>query len=255
VEVKVVWGKQPPFDELLKRVSPNYDEKYVAHLFDQMGPSYDIVNLISSFGFSEIWRAQCVRNLSIRQGAAVADLMAGSGECWTYLKRRIQPNGKIVSIDFSPVMCGRQKRRLTRMDRMEVNIHCENALSTSLADNSVDFIVSAFGLKTFNAPLLDKLAREIFRILRPGGSFSLLEISMPRSQLLRVPYLFYIKSIIPLIGRAFLKNIECYKMLGVYTEAFGSCVEVVEHFQKVGFQVTVRKHFFGCASSIVAKKD
>jgi len=34
-----------------KIVTPNYDEKYVARLFDQMGPSYDVVNLITSFGF------------------------------------------------------------------------------------------------------------------------------------------------------------------------------------------------------------
>lgn len=235
-------------------MSPNYDEKYVAHLFDQMGPSYDIVNLISSFGFSAIWRARCVQNLSIPQGATVADLMAGSGECWNYLTRRIKPGGKIISVDFSPVMCSRQKRRLAHSENAEVQVLCENALSVSLSDHSVDFIVSAFGLKTFNAPLLDRLAVEMFRILRPGGGCSLLEISLPESRFLRIPYQFYISSVIPLIGRVFLKDIECYKMLGVYTQAFGSCMEVVEHFQKAGFQVVVKKHFFGCASSILAKK-
>jgi demethylmenaquinone methyltransferase/2-methoxy-6-polyprenyl-1,4-benzoquinol methylase len=235
-------------------VYPNYDEKYVAHLFNQMGPSYDIVNLISSFGFSEIWRARCVGNLPIEEGMIVADFMAGSGECWTYLKHRITPTGKILSVDFSSVMCGRQKDRLNRLKNLDVNIYCENALSTSLGDNSVDYIVSAFGLKTFNAPLLDKLALEMFRILRPGGACSLLEISMPDTKLLRLPYMFYIKKIIPLIGRIFLKDIECYKMLGIYTEAFGSCVNVIEHFQRAGFQVSFKKHFFGCATSVIAKK-
>ncbi len=236
-------------------MSPNYDEKYVAHLFDQMSPSYDIVNLISSFSFSEIWRCRCVRNLSIQPGSIVADLMAGSGECWTYLRRRIKPAGKIVSVDFSSVMCQRQnRRRRRRLNDVPVEIHCENVLTMSLMDNSVDFIVSAFGLKTFNAPLLDRLASEMFRILRPGGSCSLLEISLPPSQFLRIPYRFYIKSMIPLIGRIFLKNIECYKMLGVYTEAFGSCAEVADHFRKAGFHVEVRQHFFGCASSLVARK-
>jgi demethylmenaquinone methyltransferase/2-methoxy-6-polyprenyl-1,4-benzoquinol methylase len=235
-------------------VSPNYDEKYVAHLFDQMGASYDIVNLISSFGFSEIWRAHCVRNLPIQPGAVVADLMAGSGECWNYLVRRIKPGGEIISVDFSSVMCKRQKCRLARLEGADVQILHENALSVSLSDHSVDFIVSAFGLKTFNAPQLDRLAAEMFRILRAGGSCSLLEISLPTSWFLRVPYQFYINSVIPLLGRAFLKDIECYRMLGVYTRAFGSCAKVVEHFQKAGFQVVLKKHFFGCASSIIARK-
>jgi demethylmenaquinone methyltransferase / 2-methoxy-6-polyprenyl-1,4-benzoquinol methylase len=181
--------------------------------------------------------------------------MAGSGECWNYLRRRLRPNGKIVSVDFSPVMCGRQKCRLARLNDVDVSVRQENALSTTLADNSVDFIVSAFGLKTFNGPLLDRLALEMFRILRPGGSCSLLEISLPASPFLCFPYLFYIKSVIPLIGRIFLKDIECYKMLGIYTEAFGSCAEIVEHFQNAGFQVGIKKHFFGCATSLIAKKS
>ena len=232
---------------------PNYDEKYVAHLFDQMGASYDIVNLVSSFGFSEIWRAQCVRNLNIRPGAIVADLMAGSGECWTYLRRRIKPSGQIVSIDISPVMCRRQKHRMRNLNTL-LDIRCENALSMSLHDASVDFIISAFGLKTFDAVQLCRLASELHRILRAGGSCSLLEITMPESQLLRIPYRFYINGIIPWIGRAFLKDIECYKMLGVYTEAFGSCAKFADLFRTAGFEVVVKKHFLGCASSLVLTK-
>jgi len=244
--------KKPPLPN--KKVRPNYDEEYVADLFDEMGASYDAVNLISSFGFSEIWRAQCVGNLSIRPGSVVADLMAGSGECWMYLERQLKAQGKILSVDFSRTMCDRQRKRLQKSAGSDVTVRCENALSLSFSDKSVDFVVSAFGLKTLDDPLLGRFAAEIFRVLRDGGSCSLLEISLPQAALLRVPYLFYIKTIIPLIGRLFLRNIECYKMLGVYTEAFGSCKRAAGQFQKAGFQVQVKTHFFGCASSIFGIK-
>jgi demethylmenaquinone methyltransferase/2-methoxy-6-polyprenyl-1,4-benzoquinol methylase len=244
--------RKPP--QRNNKVRPNYDEEYVAHLFDQMGASYDVVNLISSFGFSEIWRAQCVGNLSILPGSVVADLMAGSGECWTYLTRRIQADGKILSVDFSRTMCERQRKRLQKFTGSDVAVRCENALSLSFSDKSVDFVISAFGLKTLDDPLLSRFAAEIFRVLRDGGSCSLLEISLPQASLLRGPYLFYIKTIIPLIGRLFLRNIECYKMLGVYTEVFGSCKRAIGHFQNAGFQVEIKTHFFGCASSIFAVK-
>jgi len=234
-------------------VLPNYDEKYVTHLFNQMGPSYDIMNVVTSFGFSEIWRRQCVGNLKIPAGAIVADLMAGSGECWTYLRRPVRPGGKIISIDISPVMCARQEKRVRCLD-IPVEVRCESALNAGLADHSVDFIISAFGLKTFDPGQLSRLAKEMFRILRPGGRCSLLEISVPESNWLRAPYRFYISKVIPLVGRFFLKDIECYKMLGVYTEAFGSCRRVVEHFEKVGFRVAFKTHFYGCASSLVMIK-
>lgn len=232
---------------------PNYDEKYVADLFDKMGPSYDIMNLVSSFGFSEIWRAQCVNNLKIHEGATVADLMSGSGECWIYLKRHIRPNGKIISVDISPVMCDRQKKRL-RCAGASVDIHCETALDMKLPDSSVDFVISAFGLKTFNSEQLNKLAFETFRILRPGGSCSFIEISVPKSQPLRFLYDFYISTIIPFIGKVCLGGIDCYQMLGIYTAAFGSCDKIASKFENVGFDVTVKKHFFGCASSLVLRK-
>lgn len=235
-------------------VKPNYDEQYIAQLFDQMGPSYEVVNLVSSFGFSEVWRAQCVRNLKIQESAIVADLMAGSGECWNHLRRCIKSKGRIISVDISPVMCSRQKQRLKRLSIEMVEIRCESALAMHIPDASVDFIISAFGLKTFDSDQTKRLAEEMFRILRPQGSCSLFEISIPTAKFLRGIYNFYIGSIIPLIGRIFLKNIECYKMLGVYTEAFGSCEFIADHFRNAGFEVTVKRHFFGCATSLVLKK-
>jgi demethylmenaquinone methyltransferase/2-methoxy-6-polyprenyl-1,4-benzoquinol methylase len=234
-------------------VVPNYDEKYVADLFDKMGPSYDIMNLVSSFGFSEIWRAQCVNNLKIHEGAIVADLMSGSGECWTYLNRRIKTNGEILSVDISPVMCDRQKKRLGCIN-VPVHIRCESALQMKLPTSSVDFAISAFGLKTFNSEQLNKLAVETFRILRPGGSCSFIEISVPKSQLLRIVYDYYISHVIPLIGKVCLGDIDCYKMLGIYTAAFGSCYKFASVFENAGFEVTVKRHFFGCASSLTLRK-
>jgi len=226
----------------------------VTRLFTEMSSSYDFVNLVSSFGFSELWRAQCVRNLELRPGDVVADFMAGSGECWSYVRRRIMPAGRIISVDICPAMCRRQERQLDEDSATTIEIRCQNALSTSLREGSVDHIVSAFGLKTFDAAQLARLIKEMFRILRPGGSCSLIEISVPDSQLLRTAYLFYIGRMIPWIGRVFLKNIQCYRMLGVYTKAFGNCKPVADFLGGGGFRVELKKHFFGCASSVLATK-
>ena len=228
---------------------PNYDQQYITQLFDQMGPSYNATNVVSSFGFSEIWRAQCVGNLTLARGSAVADLMAGSGECWPYIQRRIGSQGKIIAVDISSVMCHRQKPRLDRM-RMAVDSRCENALSMSLPDLSVDHVICAFGLKTFDLDQTRRFAAEVFRILRPGGTCSLLEISVPNNRLLQLAYGFYIGSCIPLIGKICLGGIDSYRMLGVYTTAFGSCRRVASLFEQAGFAVQLRSHFFGCATSL-----
>lgn len=70
----------------LRRAALSYDEAEIAALFDRMGPSYDLINRVASFGFCELWRAQCVGNIPMHSGAVVIDLMVGSGECWTYVR-------------------------------------------------------------------------------------------------------------------------------------------------------------------------
>ncbi len=216
-----------------------------------MGRTYHLVNLISSVGFSAFWRRQCVRNLSIHQGACVCDMMSGTGECWPYLFR--SGARSIASVDFSRTMIARQKLRRA-FKKHDVASLCENAIATSIPDNSMDFVVSAFGLKTLNQPLIRKFAREIHRMLKPGGRFSLIEISFPTRWVFKPLYRWYVNAAIPIIGRACLGDMECYRMLGAYVAAFGSCAKVAPVFRDIGLKVSVKAHFYGCATSLVGCK-
>lgn len=228
--------------------APQYDDAYVAKMFDRMGPTYDLVNRLSSFGFCELWRYQCVRHAQIQPGAVVCDMMAGSGECWPYLRQR--KASKIVAIDFSPVMVKRQQYRSKKAGWL-IEVREENATKTALDSQSMDCVVGAFGLKTLSDESLEAFAREIHRILRPGGRVSLFEISSAEGWLLGGIYRWYVSFLIPQIGRLLLGDIECYRMLGVYTQAFGSCERVSPIFRKAGLLVEVRRHFFGCATVLV----
>ena len=227
-----------------------HEDHYVKALFDRMSPTYGLMNLLSSFGFSELWRRQCVGNAGVRSGSRVCDMMSGSGECWRYV---LQRGGSLVSVDFSPVMSERQRARNQKCG-MGVGVRCENALETSLDDESIDCVVSAFGLKTLSRDGLARFALEVRRILKPGGCFSLLEISTAEKWFLSPLYRWYMSAIIPLIGKLCLADIDCYRILGVYTASFGSCHRVAPIFAAAGLQVSVRHHFFGCATSLVGTK-
>lgn len=232
--------------------APQYDDAYLADMFDRMGPTYDLVNRLSSFGFCEWWRYQCVQHAAVAPEAVVCDMMAGSGECWPYLRQR--KAGRVIAVDFSPVMIKRQRERSARTGQ-PAEILFENATRTSIPAGSVDCVVSAFGLKTLSEPALVAFATELRRILKPGGRFSLLEISQGEGWLLGPLYRWYVSRVIPLIGRFLLGDIACYRMLGVYTAAFGSCERVLPIFASAGLQVEVRRHFFGCATALVGTNN
>lgn len=227
---------------------------YVRTLFQEMAATYGVVNLVASLGFSHRWRQACVARLAARPGWTVYDLMSGMGECWPLLARGLRGSGRIVGVDFCPAMCARADRVRGRLGAVPIELRCEDLLTTALPPASADGVVSSFGLKTFATADRARVAAAIARLLRPGGEFSLVEIAVPRAWLLRLPYLFYLSVVIPVIGLLFLGNPWCYRMLGVYTRAFGAGEGWEATLRAAGLEVRVERLFFGCATAFVGRR-
>jgi demethylmenaquinone methyltransferase/2-methoxy-6-polyprenyl-1,4-benzoquinol methylase len=227
-----------------------YNTGYVEKLFDEMSGSYEKVNYVTSFGFSKRWRKWFVKNASINPGMTVCDLMCGMGECWSPILSSMNNQGELIAVDLSSGMLKGAKKRTAKFPAFEIKLDKQNALASTIKDVSVDCVVSAFGIKTFSDEQKTILAAEMWRILKPQGTFSLVEVSVPKGYFLKTLYMFYLKKVIPLIGLAFLGNAENYRMLGVYTEKFGNCKIMHSILEQQGFQVTYHDYFFGSATGI-----
>jgi ubiquinone/menaquinone biosynthesis methyltransferase len=239
----------------MNKPDPNiYDPTFVEALFTQMSGTYDRMNTITSFGFSIRWRRQCTGVLNLQPGMKVVDLMTGMGEAWQFVLPKIGQTGELIALDFCAAMTRFAEKRRELYPRFSIGILQEDALNSSIADNYANAVISTFGLKTFNHHQLEQLSGEIWRILKPGGTFALIEVSKPRHFLLQKPYLFYLKQLIPILGKIFLKNPESYRMLGVYTAEFGDCRQVEAIFKQQGFDVQYMNLFGGCATGITGKK-
>lgn len=88
-----------------------YTSHYIRNLFDNMSASYEIINMITSFGFSEIWRWQCIRKIELKNNDSVADLMTGMGESWHYVTKKIGNQVKLIALDFSSGMLAYAHKR------------------------------------------------------------------------------------------------------------------------------------------------
>lgn len=240
----------------MKNLNPGniYSPEFVERLFDRMSATYDRVNRITSFGFSTRWRRQCVQALELKPGMRVVDFMTGMGEAWPYILTGIGPSGYLTAIDFCPAMTRMAEKQRKELPGYNIELLKEDALHCSLPDQCADAAVATFALKTFVKPQIEQFAKEIWRILRPGGTFSLIEVSLPANPLLGAPYMFYLKQIIPRLGKTFLGDPDSYRMLGVYTEAFKNCRLVMDCFERAGLEVRYMEYFGGCASGLVGKK-
>jgi ubiquinone/menaquinone biosynthesis methyltransferase len=232
---------------------PSFGAPAIKSLFDEMVSTYGRSSMAASLGLCDRWRRQCVAAAGIRPGMRVCDLMTGTGEAWAAIGAQLQGDGKIIAVDFSAGMLEHAARQ-ARRSSIEISLRSEDAFHTSIPDDSVDCVVSTFGLKTCAPEQLQLLAREIARILKPGGTCSLIEISVPSARWLRGPYLWYINHVIPAIGRLFLGNPANYRMLGRYTQEFGDCAAMAEIMGRAGLDAHTFGYLGGCATGIVGRK-
>ena len=147
-----------------------------------------------------------------------------------------------------------RKKNKRKFEKSTIEVLKENVFQNSIENGTADYVISGFGLKTFNDEQLGKLANEIDRILKPNGKFSLIDVSVPNSKFLKPFYMFYLKNIIPILGKLFLGSPETYRMLGVYTEEFGNSKNVHRIFNEQEFEVEYVEYFYGCASGIKGRK-
>ena len=230
-----------------------YDPEFVRDLFDEMSRTYGIVNVISSFGFCSLWRYQCLSQIDVEQGSHVVDLMTGMGELYRLISKRIGKGGRISGFDISSQMCSRAVENAEKLSLNATTVETD-VLLHSFEPDSADAVVSCFGLKTFSDSQLERLVKQLARVLRPGGQFAFLEISVPKNRLLKIPYMFYLNRIIPVIGRMMMGNPDNYRLLGVYTRQFSSCERVVEIFKRQGLSVNWNHFFFGCATGLAGRR-
>ncbi|MCC5842894.1 MAG: class I SAM-dependent methyltransferase [Verrucomicrobia bacterium] len=232
----------------MKRVEVHHDTAFVRDLFEEMSSTYGVMNSVTSFGFSERWRCEAVKRLSLREGGRVCDLMCGMGESWKYLRHHHPQFSRLTGVDFSPCMCAGAQKKAMKFKGAKVEVLTADVLTTLPPDAPFDAVVCTFGLKTLDEKGLKALAVMLKRLLKARGAFSFVEISIPAAPALRAPYLFYLNRIIPILGRLFLGNPDNYRMLGAYTREFQNCRMFQHILQEEGFQVEYRDLFFGCAS-------
>ena len=233
-----------------------YAPAFVKGVFDRCSGRYIAFSYACSLGFTERWRRQCVAAMPEPGTAAPTgyDLMAGTGEVWPHLLERLPAIGRIIAVDISSGMHRLAMERLHAHRAHHIDFVEDDVLASDLKDESADFIVSTFGLKTFDAGQHARLAALVARVLKPGGSFSMIEASDPKGWWLRPLYLLHLLIVLPLVERLFLKGARDFAMIGTYSMNFGDGAGMAELLRAQGLEVSFRRYFFGCATGVAGRK-
>ena len=225
----------------------------VTQLFDTISPSYDLVNRLVSFGIDQRWRQTMLKEVPQVHGQTVCDLATGTGDQISVLAKSpfIQT---LYGFDLSTQMLKIGQEKLKKANLLKKAIlQVGNALSVPVKDEFCDLATISFGIRNVAEPV--KCLIEMHRILKPTGKALILEFSMPKSKLVRNPYLIYLRHILPKIGGFISKSPDAYVYLNQTIESFPSGNAFLQMLQTAGFHSAKQIPLsFGIASLYIGHK-
>lgn len=225
----------------------------VEQMFDSVAHSYDKLNHRLSFSIDKYWRHYVVKTLKPLGVENILDVATGTGDLAILEARKLAPK-HIWGVDISEGMMriGRDKVRAASLGDV-VEFRREDCMALSFADGCFDAVTAAFGIRNFQD--LEAGLKEMYRVLKPGGTLCVIELTRPVSFPMRQMFSVYSHTILPLYGKLISKDKSAYKYLTATIEAFPQGETMVGTLRKIGFGTARFKRLtFGICTCYTATK-
>ncbi|BFZ57604.1 2-hexaprenyl-6-methoxy-1,4-benzoquinone methyltransferase [Savitreella phatthalungensis] len=210
-------GEAPPATTHFgfKDIPSSMKESLVGGVFSSVASSYDVMNDVMSLGVHRVWKDSFVRRLSPGRrggyaGQRILDVAGGTGDIAlrhldhaTDVHFDSATDVHVVDINGAMLTQGMIRARATRYydasvgrgnttpartpehpesdgrvgPRLRFSVGNAEDLDF-IEDNSIDIYTIAFGIR--NVTHIDRVLKEAYRVLKPGGVFSCLEFSSVR---------------------------------------------------------------------------
>ena len=193
-----------------RRESPAFPTQ-IRQMFDQIAPRYDLLNKLNSLGLDRYWRRVLVQAVAGTHPRQILDVATGTGDVAIALAHAC-PEAQITGMDLSREMMAVGVRKVEAAglaDRIVFGVG--DALDIDLPEEAVDMVTCAFGVRNFAS--LEQGFREFARVLTPGGTVAVLELTEPERGILHAGYRLYTRLYLRRVAQRYSDDPEAYDYL------------------------------------------
>jgi demethylmenaquinone methyltransferase/2-methoxy-6-polyprenyl-1,4-benzoquinol methylase len=186
------------------------------------------------------------------------DLCTGTGDLAVKLAGMSNGKQEITGYDYSIPMLDIAKSKATRAGLDNIIFTHGDAAAMPYPDGYFDAIGIAFAFRNLTFKNIDtpKFLEEIYRVLKPGGKFVIIESSQPPNKLLKALFRFYTRFFVSPLGSLVSGNRPAYKYLAHSAINYYEPEEICELLKRYGFsEVKFRRLTGGISALHVAVKE
>jgi demethylmenaquinone methyltransferase/2-methoxy-6-polyprenyl-1,4-benzoquinol methylase len=222
----------------------------IRNLFDNIAPTYDLLNRLLSLRRDLYWRKMAVREFKGYKGW-ILDIATGTGDVMIEMIRQEDRERKVFGVDFSVPMIRRAQVKLSKKGlARKVGLGLGDALFLPFRENTFSGSMIAFGLRN----MVEKKGAlaEMVRVVRPGGKVVVLEFTFPQKGLMRWLYPIYFRRILPRLGGLISGDRSAYCYLPESVSNFRYAEEYEEVMRKSGLTDVRTQQLTGGVASIIS---
>jgi demethylmenaquinone methyltransferase/2-methoxy-6-polyprenyl-1,4-benzoquinol methylase len=213
---------------------------HTVQIFTEVAPKYEFLNAVMTAGMDRGWRnsmlSVCESALGRKPDVAL-DLATGTGDVARLMADK-WPTAEVQGTDPTNAMLevARQKSSAEKSPKVHRRIQWKEGVAETIdaEASSVDVITIAFGYRNVAEASRQRAAEEAFRVLKPGGIYSILELGLPRAKILRGPYKLLLQQAMPRFAGLFGPK-AAYDYLAQSVIAFPPPEQIKRMLTKAGF--------------------
>ncbi|CAG8518995.1 9317_t:CDS:2 [Ambispora leptoticha] len=224
-----------------KYIPESAKETLVGQVFANVASKYDLMNDAMSIGIHRLWKDHFIRSLAPGPGTKLIDVAGGTGDIalgfLNYCKEiHGDRSAHATVLDINPKMLEVGKKRFAKTlfnKTSQVSFKVGNAEQLDYPSNSFDAYTIAFGIR--NCTHIDKVLKDAYRVLKPGGRFMCLEFGKVEHPIISPIYNLYSFQVIPVLGQIIAADRDSYQYLVESIRQFPSQPEFARMVRDAGF--------------------